>query len=159
MSVVSLREIGDGNRDDVLSLIVTPVQAQFVSSVVESLREAEETPEGKPWYRAVYADDLPVGFVMLSWNVTPDPPRIIGPWFLWRLLIDVEHQGRGYGREAVRLVANIARDNGAAELLTSYGVGEGGPEPFYRRIGFRPTGERAEKGEIIVALDLDAELN
>ncbi len=121
--------------------------------------KAEETPEGKPWFRAVYADDLPVGFVMLSWNVTPDPPRIIGPWFLWRLLIDVQHQGCGYGREAVKLVADIARDNGAAELLTSYGRGEGGPEPFYRRIGFRPTGERAEKGEVIVALDLEAEHN
>jgi GNAT superfamily N-acetyltransferase len=159
MSVVSLREIADGNRDDVLSLRVTPVQARFVSSVAESLLEAEETPEGKPWFRAVYADDLPVGFVMLSWNVTPDPPRIIGPWFLWRLLIDVQHQGCGYGREAVKLVADIARDNGAAELLTSYGRGEGGPEPFYRRIGFRPTGERAEKGEVIVALDLEAEHN
>jgi ribosomal protein S18 acetylase RimI-like enzyme len=154
MSVVSLREIDDGNRDDVLSLRVTPTQARFVSTVAESLSEAEETPEGKPWYRAVYADDLPVGFVMLSWNVTPEPPRIIGPWFLWRLLIDVQHQRRGYGREAVRLVADIVRENGAAELLTSYGQGEGGPELFYRRLGFRPTGERAEKGEIIVALYL-----
>lgn len=69
-------------------------------------------------------------------------------------LIDVKHQGRGYGREAVRLVADIVRVNGAAELLTSYGQGEGGPEKFYQRIGFRPTGELAEKGEIIVALDL-----
>ena len=155
MSVVSLREIDDGNRDEIVALRVTPTQARFVSSVAESLLEAAETPEGKPWYRAVYADDLPVGFVMLSWNVTPEPPRIIGPWFLWRLLIDVEHQGRGYGRDAVRLVADVVRDNGATELLTSYGRGEGGPEQFYRRVGFKPTGERAEKGEIIVALDLD----
>jgi diamine N-acetyltransferase len=154
MSVVLLREIDDGNRDEVLALRVTTTQARFVSTVAESLLEAEETPEGKPWYRAVYANDVPVGFVMLSWNVTPEPPRIIGPWFLWRLLIDVEHQGRGYGREAVRLVAEVVRDNGAAELLTSYGLGEGGPEQFYRRVGFKPTGERAEKGEIIVALEL-----
>ena len=154
MSVVSLREIDDGDRDHVLSLGVTPTQERFVSTVAGSIREAEETPEGKPWYRAIYADDLPVGFVMLSWNVTPEPPRIIGPWFLWRLLIDVQSQGRGYGREAVGLVADIARENGAAELLTSYGLGEGGPELFYRRVGFKPTGELAEKGEIIVALDL-----
>ena len=154
MSVVSLREITDDNRDDVLALRVTPIQARFVSSVAESLEEANGTPEGKPWYRAIYADGIAVGFVMLSWNVTPEPPRIIGPWFLWRLLIDVEHQGRGYGREAVRLVADIARENGASELLASHGVGEGGPKRFYRRVGFRPTGELAEKGEVIVALDL-----
>src|SRR5215471_2258186 len=116
MSVVSLREIDDGNRDDVLSLRVTPIQERFVGTVAKSLAEAEETPEGRPWFRAIYADDLPVGFIMLSWNVTPDPPRIIGPWFLWKLLIDERHQGCGYGRDAVRLVADIARDQGASEL-------------------------------------------
>ena len=40
---------------------------------------------------------VPVGFVMLSWNVVPQPPRIIGPWFLWKLLVDERHQHRGYG--------------------------------------------------------------
>jgi GNAT superfamily N-acetyltransferase len=111
-------------------------------------------PEGKPWYRAIYADDRPVGFVMLSWNVTPEPPRIIGPWFLWKLLVDEQYQRRGYGREAVREVADIAGANGAVELLTSCVQGEGGPEPFYRRLGFSPTGELDENGEIILALDL-----
>jgi hypothetical protein len=77
---------------------------------------------------------------MLSWNVTPDPPRIIGPWFLWKLLIDERHQRRGYGRDAVTLVADIVRANGAAELLTSCVPADDGPEPFYRRIGFTPTG-------------------
>ena len=137
MSAMSLREIGDGNRDDVLALSVTPTQARFVSSVAESLLEAEDTPEGKPWYRAVYADDLLVGFVMLSWNVTPDPPRIIGPWFLWKLLVDEKHQRCGYGHAAVGLVADIVRANGAAELLTSCVPGNDGPEPFYQRIGDR----------------------
>jgi diamine N-acetyltransferase len=46
------------------------------------------------------------------------------------------------------------RANGAAELLTSCVPGDGGPEPFYRRIGFSPTGELDENGEIILALDL-----
>ena len=84
---------------------------------------------------------------MLSWNVTPDTPQIIGPWFLWKLLIDERYQGCGYGREAVKLVADIARDQGASELLTSYVAGERSPESFYRQIGFVPTGEEDEKGE------------
>jgi diamine N-acetyltransferase len=153
-SVVSLREITDENREAVLALRIAASQARYVSSVANSLEEARETPEGNPWYRAIYADGEPVGFVMLSWNVTPDPPRIIGPWFLWKLLIDERHQGRGYGREAVKLVADIARDQGAAELLTSYVSGERTPEPFYRRLGFVPTGEQDEKGEKVLALRL-----
>jgi diamine N-acetyltransferase len=154
VSVVSLREITDQNREALVALRVAASQGGYVSSVADSLEEARDTPEGNPWYRAIYAEDEPVGFVMLSWNVTPDPPRIIGPWFLWKLLIDQRHQGCGYGREAVKLVADIARDHGASELLTSYVAGDWSPEPFYRQIGFVPTGEQDEKGEIVLALRL-----
>ena len=74
-SGVSLREITDQNREAVVALRVAASQEGYVSSVADSLEEARDTPEGNPWYRAIYADDQPVGFVMLSWNVTPDPPR------------------------------------------------------------------------------------
>jgi diamine N-acetyltransferase len=131
-------------------------QRRFVETVSDALEDAAEIPEGNPWYRAIYAGDEPVGFVMLSWHVTRDPPRIIGPWFLWKLLIDARHQGRGYGREAVRLVADIVCAEGATELLTSYVPGVGEPWPFYRRLGFRPTGELDNNGEIILSLDLSA---
>ena len=153
-SGVSLREITDYNREAVLALRIAPSQQGYVSSVADSLEEARDNPEGNPWYRAIYADGEPVGFVMISWNVTPDPPRIIGPWFLWKLLIDERHQGRGYGRDAVKLVADIARKQGASELLTSYVSGERSPEPFYRQLGFVPTGEHDEKGEPVLALRL-----
>ena len=154
VSGVSLREITDQNREAVVALRVAASQEGYVSSVADSLEEARDTPEGNPWCRAIYVEDEPVGFVMLSWDVTPDPPRIIGPWFLWKLLIDRRHQGCGYGREAVKFVADIARDHGASELLTSYVVGDGSPEPFYRQIGFIPTGEQDENGEIVLALPL-----
>ena len=157
MSVVALREVTDQNRRAVLALRVASTQERFVGTVVGALADAQEIPEGKPWYRAIYADDQPVGFVMLSWNVEPEPPRIIGPWFLWKLLLDERHQRRGYGREAVGLIADIVRANGAAELLTSCVPGGDGPESFYRRIGFRPTGEVDDNAEIILALDLDPE--
>jgi RimJ/RimL family protein N-acetyltransferase len=153
---VTLREITEASLEPVLAVRVAPTQERFVGTVARALEEARESPEGKPWYRAVHADEEPVGFVMLSWNVTPDPPRIIGPWFLWKILIDERHQGRGYGREAVRLVADIVTAHGAAELLTSCLPGDDGPEPFYRHLGFEPTGEYDEKGEVILALPLAA---
>jgi diamine N-acetyltransferase len=154
MAVVTLREVTDESRHSVFALQVASAQERFVGTVAGALSDAEEIPEGKAWYRAIYARDQPVGFIMLSWNVLPDPPRIIGPWFLWKLLIDERHQGRGYGRDAVRLVADVVRANGAAELLTSCVPGDDGPELFYRRIGFTPTGKLAENSEIILALRL-----
>ncbi len=152
---MTLREITEENRSAILAVRVAPTQERFVGTVAGALMDAEEIPEGNPWYRAIYADDDPVGFVMLSWNVTPEPPRIIGPWFLWKLLIDERHQRRGYGRETVALVAELVRANGATELLTSCVLATDGPEPFYRRIGFTPTGEFDENREIVLALKLE----
>ena len=82
----------------------------------------------------------------------PQPLEIIGPWFLWRLLIDERHQRRGYGSEVVRQVAEIVRVEGATELLTSRVPGDGGPAGFYERLGFVPTGDLDVNDEVIVRL-------
>jgi diamine N-acetyltransferase len=151
---VAFCEITDENRDAVLALRVAPGQERFVSSVRDSLQDASDHPHAMPWYRAVCVAEEPVGFVMLSWNVTPQPPEIIGPWFLWKLLIDERHQGRGYGAEVVRRIADLVRANGGTDLLTSYVPAEGGPAGFYERLGFVPTGDLDPEGEVIVRLDL-----
>ncbi|MBB5958001.1 diamine N-acetyltransferase [Saccharothrix tamanrassetensis] len=148
---VHLREITDRNRAAVCALRVHPGQRQFVDSVTESLDEAAATPEAEPWYRAIYAGDEPVGFVMLSWNVPPGRPGVLGPYYLWRLLIDREHQGRGFGRAALTQVIDLVRADGGTELLTSYQPGYGEPWPFYRKFGFVPTGQ-VDDGEIVIRL-------
>jgi diamine N-acetyltransferase len=147
---ITLREITEVNAQSVHALRCTPDQERFVSSVTDSLAEAAEYPQANPWFRAVYAGGRPVGFVMLSWNVEPQPPEIIGPWFLWKLLIDHRHQGKGYGQEVVRQIVELVRGQGATELLTSYVPGEGGPAGFYASLGFVPTGELDPAGEIIL---------
>jgi GNAT superfamily N-acetyltransferase len=147
---ITLQEITEANARSVLALRLAPDQERFVTSVADSLAEADEYPQGNPWFRAVYADGLPVGFVMLSWNVEPQPPEINGPWFLWKLLIDHRHQGKGYGREVVRQIVELVRSHGATELLTSHVPGEGGPAGFYAQLGFVPTGELDLGGEIIL---------
>ena len=149
---ITLRAITEDNADAVLAVQLAPGQERFVTSVADSLAEADDYPQGNPWFRAVYDDGEPVGFVMLSWDVEPQPPDINGPWFLWKLLIDERHQGRGYGSEAVRQVARLVRAEGARELLTSYVPGDGGPAGFYKRLGFAPTGELDADGEVIVRL-------
>lgn len=153
---VTLKEITDANREAVLGLRVAPGQESFVADVARSLADAAGYPQARPWYRAIVADGEPVGFVMVSWNPDPEPPdpEIIAAYFLWRLLIDARHQGRGYGAAALRQVAALVRADGATELLTSYVPGEGGPAGFYRRLGFEPTGELDPAGEVIMRLTL-----
>ena len=147
---ITLREISEDNAQSVLALRLAPGQERFVSSVSDSLAEADANPQEKPWFRAVFADGLPVGFVMLSWDIEPRPPEVHGPWFLWKLFIDHRHQGKGYGREVVRQIVELVRGQGATELFTSHVPGEGGPAGFYARLGFEPTGELDPDGEIIL---------
>lgn len=153
---IELREVTGANRKAVVALHAGPAEGRFVSSVADSILEAAETPEGSPWYRAVYLDGEPVGFVMLSWDVTPRPPDIIGPWFLWKLIVDERHQGQGIGRAVVEEVVRLIRAEGATELFTSHVVAEGGPDGFYDRLGFVPTGTFDPQGERILRLDLSS---
>jgi diamine N-acetyltransferase len=151
---ISLRKIDDTNRALVLALSVAPQQKQFVGAVGAAITDADTYQHANPWYRAIYAAEVPVGFVMISWNVIPQPPRIIGPWFLWKLLIDSRYQRTGYGRATVDLIANMVRAEGGTELFTSYAEGEGEPWPFYERLGFQQTGERDDNNEVIIVLKL-----
>ena len=151
---VTLREISPEIEDAVLALRVAPAQEQFVSGVARSLIDAATQPEGHPWLRAIMADEVPVGFVMVSWDVVPVPDELWGPFYLWRLLVDERHQGQGYGTAALRLVADAVRAAGADMLFTSCGQGRGSPQPFYEGLGFVPTGEVDSHGEVHLALDL-----
>ena len=153
---VQLREVTAANRDAVTALAVAPEQERYVAGVADSLAEAAELPEAAPWYRAGYADDTPVGFVMINdgFSVSEHPDRL-GPYCLWRLLIDARHQGRGHGAATLGLVVDHVRTRPAAEvLLTS--VVEGGPAcplPFYLAQGFRNTG-RIHDDELVLELPL-----
>jgi diamine N-acetyltransferase len=151
---VSLREITSANRAVVEALTVTAVQAEYVTGIAESLVEAAETPDACPWYRAVYVDGTPVGFVMISDGITVVNPDYLGPYFLWRLLIDQRYQGRGHGSAALNLVVEHVRTRTDARvLITSVGQGPASPINFYLRQGFRATGQ-VHQGELVLELDL-----
>ena len=68
-------------------------------------------------------------------------------------MLDAAHQRRGHGSAALALAIEHLRSIGATELYTSWVQGEGGPEDFYPRLGFVPTGE-VDDGEIVACLDL-----
>jgi diamine N-acetyltransferase len=150
-AVVTLREITDSNRADVLRLAVTPEQSEFVDGVADSLTEAAATPDACPWFRAIYADETPVGFVMIADGIPAGHPEYEWPYYLWRLLIDAGQQRRGYGTAALDLVVNYVRDRpGAVELVTSAVPGEGSPMSFYERFGFHPTGGMLDREHVYV---------
>ena len=144
---VELREITAETVRAICRLTVAPGQEVFVAPNSVSIAEAYFEPNA--WFRAIYADGEPVGFVMLEADSAKEE------YFLWRLMIADGFQGRGYGRRAVDLLIDHVRTRpGATELKTSWVPGEGGPAEFYRKLGFEPTGEM-DGGEVVGRLALD----
>ena len=143
---ISLEEITAETVWPIMKLQVAEEQKSFVAPNANSIAEAYFSKEA--WFRAIYADDDPVGFVMLF--ADEKKPE----YFLWRLMIDQDHQGKGFGYMAMELVIEHVKTlPGAVVLLTSYVPGDGDPSPFYYKLGFEETGEIAD-GEKVLKLTL-----
>jgi diamine N-acetyltransferase len=146
-AAVSLREVTADTVRAICNLEVAPWQERYVAPNTRSIAQAHFAPD-LAWFRAIYADETPVGFLMLSDE--PDEPR----YFLWRFMIDARYQRHGYGRQALELlVAHVRTRPGARELLVSCVPGEGSPCPFYERFGFVYTGAN-EHRELVMRLPL-----
>ncbi len=141
-----MREITKETVNSILNLRVTKAQEQFVASNAVSIAEAYFSAEA--WFRAIYADETPVGFLMLS-----DQPDK-GKYFLWRFMVDAQYQGKGYGRRALELlIEHVKTRPSAKELFLSHVPGPRSPESFYRKLGFEHTGEKAGE-ELVMKLRL-----
>jgi diamine N-acetyltransferase len=154
-SVIALREITADTVRQITGLAVAPEQQGFVAPNAVSLAQALFSPEA--WYRAICADDAPVGFVMLyDESLRPVPPARpeVG---IWRFMVDARFQGRGFGAAALQQVIAHVRAKGVFESLqVSYVPGPGCPEPFYLRAGFRHTG-KVDEGEVVLELPLGSD--
>lgn len=145
---ISLREVTRENLSAVLQLQVKRGQELFVAPNAVSIAQAYFFRE-TAWFRAIYADDTPVGFAML--DDQPEQKR----YYLWRFMIDQRHQGLGIGARAIELIMDYVRTRpGSVELLLSCVPGEGGPGPFYEKLGFVYTGE-VDDGELVMRRGLD----
>ena len=133
-SKVTLQEINGKTVRAVCNLKVTAEQNRFVALVAVSIVQAYYEP--RAWFRAIYADETPIGFVMLH------DDREEPLYYLWRFMIDARYQKMGFGKKAMKLLmAEVRTRPKATELLVSYVPDEDGPGLFYHKLGFKPTGE------------------
>ena len=151
-SKVTLREVTADTLGAVLALEVFDPQRSFVASNAKSIAQAHFHKEA--WFRAIYADEVPVGFVMLHDENLRDEVRQNDYYFLWRLMIDRRYQKLGFGRRAMQLlIEHVKQRPNAKTLLSSFRSGRNSPEGFYAKLGFKRTGNE-HAGEIEIGLDL-----
>ena len=142
MAVVVLREITAATVRAICALETSEAQRRFVAPNAVSIAQAYF--ESRALFRAVYADELAVGFVM--WKPADDP----GVAYPWRFMIDRRHQRKGYARQAIMLLIDDVRDAGYGQLTTSVVLGPGGPLDFYRSLDFIETDATLATGERVL---------
>ena len=160
--MIRLEPVSGRNVWEILKLEVSPEQKDFVADNTVSIIEAYTavTANGHAFPFGIYADDTPVGFVMIGFGIDDcwdDAPAVaVHNYSLWRLMIDRRYQQRGYGREAVRLALEFIRTFpcGTAEYCwTSYEPDNRTACSLYRSFGFIETGEK-DGDELIAVLKL-----
>jgi len=113
-----------------------------------SISIAQGNYSDKAWFRGIYFDDTPVGFVMLSIDKEKKE------YWVWRYMIDKNHQGKGYGKAALLQVINFMKTlPDIKEILLSYVPKENGADAFYLKVGFIDTGKKIED-EVIMKYTL-----
>ena len=131
---VTLRPVTRENLWPIVHLKLHPGQERFVDSNLASIANAYVEPTFVP--QGVYADAELVGFAMYGQHPTS------GAWWVLRLMIAGDCQGRGYGRAAMEAVIDmmVARV-GCEEIVTSFVPDNEVASRLYTSLGFHPTGE------------------
>ena len=132
--MVHLQPVTKENLDEVLSLKIYDSQAGFVSSTAESLAQAYVYRE-TAFPFAVYSDQEVVGFIMMGFYEAKNY------YTLWKLLIDRDHQHKGFGRKALELGIAFLKDCfDARKIYTGVIPGNDAAKKLYESMGFRETG-------------------
>ena len=140
---VTLQEISEETLWSVLDLEVSEDQKKYVAPNAVSIAEAHFSPYA--WFRAIYAGETPVGFVLLYLDEEE------AEYDLWRIMIDKNQQRKGYGSQALDLVfEHVRKLADAEELSLSYLPGEGDPSAFFQDFGFKDSEEWVDDEKILL---------
>lgn len=135
-------EIVYENLEDFLRLEVREDQEDLVADNAVTIAEAHYMPFS--WMRGLQADNEAVGLIAMI-DLRPEHPEFEArdpenTALLWRLMIAAQHQGKGYGRQAMALAFEQARQWGRDRMGIYVADREGSALAFYRRFGFEQTG-------------------
>lgn len=149
---VTLRDITGDNYFQVLELKISPEQeaAKFVAPVVRSLADAwYYRDEGITYPKAIYAKEDLVGFIM--YDLDPESQQV----FIWRFLIDQRYQGKGYGRQTIEAVVEMAKQQTQmTKVVADYVDGNEPMKKILLGLGFEETGFDQDSKEHIMVYQL-----
>jgi diamine N-acetyltransferase len=139
---VTLRDIDRENFGRCIKLEVNEDQKSFVSPNVFSLAQSKVLTTYLT--QAVYDGEEMVGFVMYGWDEEENCHSLA------RLMVDRNHQGKGYGRAATEAVIERLRaEPGCRQIVLSVNPANASAQALYASLGFVKTGEVSHGEEVM----------
>ncbi len=151
MTEITLREITKDNWRVCGRLEVADDQRDFVAPNMWSLLQyLYQDPTDTFVPLGIYDGETMVGFAMYGMGQFGDQTG----WEIWRLMIDKNHQRKGYGRKALHLLIDLLCEKfHPAAIYIMFELDNHVAQRFYESIGFRDTGV-VDDGERVYRLDL-----
>ncbi|CYV92239.1 GNAT family N-acetyltransferase [Streptococcus suis] len=145
--MIRLELVNKDNFDQVLDLEVAPKDQRRVASVEYSLAQAWlYREEGHLLPYAVKSGQRIVGFVLLS--IQEDKS-----YYVWRLLIDRHYQNRGYGKEVIRQVIGLAKEDPSCHTITmNYVIGNHKMRYILEKLGFQSVGLEGQEMKMEISI-------
>ena len=148
LTEVSIHAVTAEDYDAAIGLVPGPEQQRFIATNADSLAEAAQNPSCRPMIIA--AGGVPVGFAMAALDSDD------GNEWIYRFMIDQRYQGRGYGAQALDLLARqIFVDTGCPRIMLGVKPDNAAAIRLYERAGFRPAGFEFD-GEIAFCMERSA---
>ena len=167
--MIHLEKINYLNWHDVEDLRVTREQKCFLPDNVTSLAYAGIVREAgfQVFTFGVYKGDKPIGFAMIGYDIPYEPDDDLNAnyrftrssYFIWRFMIDKRSQGKGYGREAMKLILDFIRSGPCRQseyAWLCYDPENTAARKLYASFGFEEVSGAysAEDDEILAVLKL-----
>ena len=158
--MIELQKITYDNFHECIKLEPSEEQKNYVARNIYSLAEAYvalTNGDCIPMPYAIYNNDIMVGFIMLSYNEADEnDDDDENAYQVWRLMIDKQYQGKGYGKETMAKALELIRTfpyGEASVVFLSYEPENLVARKFYASFGFVETGE-VDDGELVAILAL-----
>lgn len=149
---MEFREITWENFIECIELQVTEEQKRFISSNQHALAEAYiASKEGQVIITfAIYKDEKMVGFISMYYD-DGDGNFDYSSYGVFKMMIDRRHQGKGYGKEAMRQALEFSKafPCGKARVVElTYTPENVIAKNLYSSLGFVETGNTHPSGEV-----------
>ncbi len=146
--MVTLQNLTRANWVECIRLEFHDHQQGFVASNVATIAESKFEPHHV--LRTIYSDDSMVG--LMAYCPEDDPPDTELYW-IFRLMIDKNHQGQGIGTAAMRLAVDEIREIGARRVRTMHKPTNIQAAAMYGKLGFQGIGV-LDDGDMLLEMDL-----